>query len=87
MMGWYNGGWSGMGMVLMLLFWAVLIAALVWGVARLTRRPGEGIETRPVESPRQILDRRFASGDLTQEQYATARRTLEGHTVDDLPRG
>src|SRR5690349_12026169 len=84
MMGWYDGGWGGPWMVL---FWVVVIGAVVWGVARLTRRPGDGTVPPPVESPRQILDRRFASGELTEEQYAAARRALEGHSVDREPRG
>lgn len=32
------------------------------------------------ETPRQILDRRFASGELTREQYQTMLRDLEGVT-------
>lgn len=87
MMGWYDGGgWGGMGMVLMVVFWAVVIGAIVWGLARLTRRPSDDIAPSPVESPRQILDRRFASGELDEQQYAAARRALEGHSVDRAPR-
>lgn len=86
MMGWYDGGWGGPWMVVMLLFWVVVIGAVVWGVARLTRRPSDGTAPPPVESPRQILDRRFASGELDEEQYAAARRALEGHSVDRAPR-
>ena len=85
MMGWYDGSWWGFGMVFMVLFWGVVIGAIVWGVARLTHRPQD---TPPpyAESPRQILDRRFASGELTEEQYASARRALDGRSVDDAPR-
>lgn len=76
MMGWYDNGWgSGLGMLLMLLVWGGLVGLGVWAVARLTRS-----ESRPtaVESPRQILDRRLASGDIDAEQYAEARHLLEG---------
>lgn len=85
MMGWYDGGWGWTGMLFMVLFWGVLIGAVVWGVARLTRRPGDGSGQPPLESPRQILDRRFASGEIDEEQYATARRALEGRSVDQTP--
>ncbi|GAA2025517.1 hypothetical protein GCM10009740_13970 [Terrabacter terrae] len=85
MMGWYDAGWGWMGMVLMVLFWAVLIGVILWGVMRLTQRPREGTAPAPVESPRQILDRRFASGEIDEEQYAAARRALEGRSVDHTP--
>lgn len=82
MMGWYgNGGW-GYGMFFMGLFWVALIALAVWAVARSTRRSGEPMVGQ-VESARQILDRRFASGQIDTEQYADARRVLEGRSVDD----
>jgi putative membrane protein len=66
----------------MLLFWAVLVALVVWAVIRMTRH-----HTPPTsaESPRQILDRRFAAGELDAEQYGEARRVLEGRSVSTGP--
>ena len=86
MMGWYDSSWAWVGMVFMVLFWGVVIGAIVWGISRLTGRP-QDTATPYAESPRQILDRRFASGELTEEQYAAARRALDGRSVDDTPRG
>ena len=84
MMGWYDGGSWWFGMVFMVLFWGVIVGVIVWGIARLTQRPQD--TTPYVESPRQTLDRRFASGELTEEQYAAARRALDGRSVEDVPR-
>ena len=85
MMGWYgNGGW-GAEMLFMGLFWVVLIALAVWAVARFTRRPDDPAQSG-TESARQILDRRFASGQIDATQYAEARRVLEGRSVDDAHR-
>jgi putative membrane protein len=81
MMGWYDNGWgwgAGIGMFVMVLFWGGLIALGVWAVARLTR--GES-RPMPLESPRQILDRRFASGEIDAEQYAQSRHILEGRST------
>ena len=86
MMGWYDGGWSwmaGLGMVFMVVLWVALIAFVVWGVGALTRGHSSGTPT--TESPRQILDRRFASGEMDATQYAETRRALEGHSVDPRP--
>lgn len=80
----YGGWWgSGLGMVfMMLLFWLPLIGLGVWLVSRVTRPeprlPGvaQGQPHEP-ESARAILDRRFATGEITAEQYAQMRRALE----------
>jgi putative membrane protein len=61
-------------MVMMIVFWGGLIALAVWGISRATRSRHPGL----VDSPRTILDRRFASGEIDAESYAQARRTLEG---------
>jgi putative membrane protein len=78
MMGWNGGGWWGIGMVIMGVFWVVVMAVVIWAVVRLSRstRAGQG---RDVESARQILDRRFALGESDAEQYAQMRRVLDGH--------
>ena len=78
MMDWndYGFGWNaGLGMLMMIAIWGGLITLGVWAVARITRGQ-EGQASS--ESPRQILDRRFASGEIDSEQYAEARRMLEG---------
>lgn len=76
MMGW-NGGWWGFGMLGMGLFWVVVLGAIVWAVGRLTSRP-EQSPPNTQETSRQVLDRRFATGQLDEGQYVEARRMLEG---------
>ena len=78
MMGWYGDGWwfaGGVGMLMMVVVWGALIGAAVWAVARVTRTDHASMPRQ--ESARAILDRRFASGELSAEEYASARRTLE----------
>ena len=60
MSGW-GGGWMWLWGTLMMLSWVVLIAAAVWLVARpFGRRPNRA---------REILDERYARGDLTTDEY------------------
>ena len=71
--GWYNGMGAG-GWILMSLFWAGLLAAIVWAGARLFARPGsvdrfEGAGERPEE----ILDRRLARGEIDTDTYEKLR--------------
>lgn len=81
-MNWYgdgNGWMNGGAMVFMGLFWILLIGLGIWLVTWLTRRE------RPAEkqeSPRQILDRRFASGEIDATAYAQARRLIDNGSPD-----
>ena len=79
-MGWYDNGWmnAGVGMLMMLLIWGGLIALGIWTVTRLTR---SSPPAPPVETPRQILDRRFAAGEINAEEYAQTRHILEGRSA------
>lgn len=78
-MGWYDNGWmNGSGILMMLLIWGGLIALGIWTVTRLTR---SSPTTPQVETPRQILDRRFAAGEINAEEYAQTRHILEGRSV------
>ena len=72
-----NGfGW-GIGMLVMALFWLLFAAALVWIVRtvwdRTTARDGPG---RRSETPLEILQRRYARGDIDRAEYEEKRRDL-----------
>jgi putative membrane protein len=73
MMG-YGFGMGFAGWIFMGLFWIAVIGLVVWGATVLlpTSRPGAG---RP-ETAEEILDRRFARGELDAEQYRRARERL-----------
>lgn len=68
------------GMLAMGLFWIALIALVVWGLYRLfaTRR-GKTLSqsSPPDETPRATLDRRYAHGDLSTQDYEERRRKLD----------
>jgi putative membrane protein len=81
MMGHGGMGWGGMGvggMIGMVVFWLVLIALIVWAVSRLL--PGRHVPTdRPQpgqETAEEILDRRFARGEVDLETYQVQRAAL-----------
>ncbi len=82
MMGWYGGG-MGPGMwVFMGLFWVALIALIIWLVVKLL--PSKAQPAAPPvlpqvaapESPLEILDRRFARGEVDLETYKAQRAAL-----------
>ena len=80
MMNWYHdGGMDGSSFIYMSLMWVVLIGIGIVLVRWTTHRDRQ---SNPQETPRQILDRRLASGDLTQAEYAKSRHLIDGHGLD-----
>jgi putative membrane protein len=70
MRGW-DGGWMWLWGTLMMLTWAAVIGVAVWLILRSTRR-GDSSSARAKE----ILDERFARGELTIEEYRERREAL-----------
>ena len=73
------GMMGGMGWVMML-FWILLIALVVWGLYRLfTTRSGDGGASAAPrrETPMEALQRSYAKGKLSTEEYEERKRTLE----------
>lgn len=80
MMGpWMMGGWGFplVGGIGMLLFWALIIAGVVWLVQSLARGAGQPGTNAPTnESLLDILKRRYAKGEITKEQFEEMKRDL-----------
>lgn len=83
MMNWYGNGMGGGGgfWLFMMLFWVVLIGVIVYAVIRLlpggTRNDTPSNPPAPgLESPEQILDRMFATGEIDEQTYRARRTAL-----------
>lgn len=61
-------------MMLMWFFWILLIAFVIWGLVRLftTRRP----EAPTHEAPLEVLQRSYAKGEISTEEYEERKRAL-----------
>ena len=79
----YEHGWDwGWMMVVMPLVWIGLTAVIVWAVLQLLQRPaGPGTGEPRQETPREILDRRFASGEIDADTYTQTKAHLSGQDV------
>jgi putative membrane protein len=75
MMGWSGFGTFGwIGMILNLVITVAVIVGIVWLVIWLVRRAGtNGVaafgSTSAVQSPREIVQSRYARGEITREEY------------------
>ena len=85
MMDWNNnwdlGEWLAMASMMILVcgaFFGVVVLAIATVMRRQRRRSDE-------ENPGRTLDQRFASGELTEEDYLRARSMLAAHADSPKP--
>ena len=78
MMGPYacGGGWMAFGWFTMLLFWAFVIVGIIALVRWATTRTASSGSHAQAETPLEILKRRYASGEITKEQYEAMKRDV-----------
>lgn len=82
MMNGINGGMGAAGWLFMSLFWVLLLVVIVWATTQLfpghrDTAPATGPSAEPsAGQPRQILDRRLASGEIDVATYEQLRETL-----------
>jgi putative membrane protein len=71
-------GWMALMMVVMVLFWGAVIVGIVWLIRTIAGGGPAPARETPAgrESAVEILDRRFAEGALTVEDYRARRAIL-----------
>lgn len=83
--GWQGyGGMMGLGMMggygtmfLMPILWIVVVGLIVWAVTAAVRRPGDSdTVSRTVESPLEILKKRYARGEINKQEYEGRKKDL-----------
>ena len=77
MHGGWGWGWMVPMMFGMVLFWGAIILGFVW----LIRDGFQRRQARPEETALTILDRRFAEGTLSPDDYHQRRNVLTGAKV------
>ena len=65
------------------LSWLAIVAGIVllviWAVRSMPRTAFAGTATSKAETPEDILARRFATGQITAEEFVRSRDLLRGH--------
>ncbi len=68
---WYDGSWGWLWMtIMMLIFWGALIGLAVYAI-RVFSRPRQG-------DAMDVLRRRLAAGEISQEDFEKTKRILQG---------
>ena len=69
----FGMGWlMGLGGLWMIVFWGGLIALIVWGVARLSRRD----DGNPKHDPLDVAKARYARGEISREEFEQLKKDL-----------
>lgn len=76
-MGW-GSGWGGvvLGPLVMIAWLALLVVVVVWIVRRLGGAGASG--AGPERAARDILDERYARGEIEREEYLRRRQDIDG---------
>lgn len=69
---------GGFGWIMMVLWWALIIAALIALFRWLVRRGSESMEREP--TPLSILEQRYAKGEIDTKEFEDRKRALSGKT-------
>lgn len=69
------GGW-GFGGIFMLLFWGLVIFGVVAIVKWLIDGSGERRESASAKTPLQIVEERYARGEIDREEFEQKKRDL-----------
>jgi putative membrane protein len=80
MMDWdWGWAWWLMMVPMMLLFWVVPIALVVWGMSASGMVNLRGGQRPPAvrETPLEILESRYARGELSDDEFEAMRRRLD----------
>lgn len=84
MMGWYHDGMGWGGWLLMTLAMVAFWALVVFAVVALFRDTEPRMDSR---TPEQILDDRFARGEIDQIDYQARRNALHANHPGSQPAG
>jgi len=75
----YEWSWgAALFMVLNMILWVALIGVVIWSIVRWTSRRGPADDDKAGPSARDILQQRYARGELDTETYDAMLARLEG---------
>lgn len=72
----YGYGMPWFGGIAMMIFWVIVLGAIVWVAIAVSRNAGQNQAAPRSETPLDVLRRRFAAGEINKEQFEEMKRAL-----------
>lgn len=72
-------GWGWGMMLLVMLFWVAVIGLVAWAVYRFARGRGRTGGSPGRATPGEVLDQRYARGEIGLDEYRRMRGELRGN--------
>ena len=66
----FGGGW------MMFIWWFLIIALVVFAI-RAVMNAGQSNQSQPKETPMEILKRRYAEGEIDEEEFQRRKQELQ----------
>jgi len=66
--------WNAMGLfgwTMMILFWTAVLVVIIWAIRSLGTKPSPTMQT-----PLELLERRFAAGEIDREDFEERKQLL-----------
>jgi putative membrane protein len=73
----FGGGWWIVMMLGMVVFWGLIIVGVVWIVREIV---GSRTRHEATETPIALLERRFAAGEISADEYRERKAVLAGES-------
>ena len=70
------GWWMVFGGIVTILFWAGVLALVVWAIAKLVGHQGSRSAAGDKSKPLDIARERYARGEITKEQFEQIKKDL-----------
>jgi len=75
----FSTGWWIVMMLGMVVFWGLIIVGVVWIVREIV---GSRTRHEATETPIALLERRFAAGEISADEYRERKAVLAGESPD-----
>lgn len=69
------GGWSIFGGIMMIVFWVVIIALVVWWIKKLSEKNPDS-KNEDKHDPIDVAKQRYAKGEITKVEFEQLKRDL-----------
>ena len=70
------GWWMVFGGIFMVLFWAAIIAFIVWGIKKATDRDKPETENGRKSNALKIVEERYARGEISKDEFERIKKDL-----------